>query len=157
MISCITNTDNDFFDETENQLCSNLTILHLICAFDQTYLLKHFLLYYGLAAVSRITTISKQTLIHICAWYGSNTCLALLMRNGISIEDKNNQGQLPLHLAAFTGNNISLQTLLKEMDNPNVTDLDGNSALHIAVIHDKLQCTDDLLKFENVCFKIFFC
>ena len=61
MISSIANTDNDFFDETENQLCSNLTILHLICAFDQTYLLKHFLLYYGLAAVSRITTISKQT------------------------------------------------------------------------------------------------
>ena len=62
-----------------------------------------------------------------------------------------NQGQLPLHLAAFTGNNICLQTLLKEMDNPNETDLDGNSALHIAVIHNQMQCTDDLLKFEEVC------
>ena len=64
-----------------------------------------------------------------------------------------NQGQLPLHLAAFTGNNVCLQTLLKEMDNPNETDLDGNSALHIAVIHDKLECTEELLKFESVSFK----
>ena len=62
-----------------------------------------------------------------------------------------NQGQLPLHLAAFTGNNVCLQTLLKEMDNPNETDLDGNSALHIAVIHNQMQCTGDLLKFEEVC------
>ena len=53
MISCIDNNDNDFFDETENQLCSNLSILHLVCAFDETYLLKHFLLFYGRVAVSR--------------------------------------------------------------------------------------------------------
>ena len=105
-----------------------------------------------LSLTFRLTTISKQTLIHVCAWYGSHSCLGLLMRNGISIDDKNNQGQVPLHLAAFTGNNLCLQTLMKEMDNPNETDLDGNSSLHIAVIHDKLQCTEELLKFESVSF-----
>ena len=62
MISCIDNNDNDFFDETENQLCSSLSILHLVCAFDETYLLKHFLLFYGRAAVSRY---EFQSVLHM--------------------------------------------------------------------------------------------
>ena len=75
MISCIDNNDNDFFDETENQLCSNLSILHLVCAFDETYLLKHFLLFYGRVAVSRYESVKLTVIGTYCKVLSINGCL----------------------------------------------------------------------------------
>ena len=72
------------------------------------------------------------------------------MRNGLSIEEKNSHGQLPLHLAAKRGKFSCLQILLKEMMNPNESDLNGKSALHATVTHNQLECAEELLKFENV-------
>ena len=123
--------------------------MHLVCAFDALQILRYFLLY-GIAIISKINQSSKQSLIHICSWFGSSACLGLLMRNGLSIEEKNSHGQLPLHLAAKRGKFSCLQILLKEMMNPNESDLNGKSALHAAVIHNQLECAEELLKFENV-------
>ena len=75
MISCIDNNDNDFFDETENQLCSNLSILHLVCAFDETYLLKHFLQFYGRVAVSRYESVKLTVIGTYCKVLSINGCL----------------------------------------------------------------------------------
>lgn len=89
--------------------------------------------------------------MHTCAWFGSHACLSLLMRNGLSVEDKNEQGQSPLHLAASRGHVLCLQTILKEMLNPNeMDDINGNSALHSSVIHNQLRATEELLKFETI-------
>ena len=40
------------------------------------------------------------------------------------------------------------------MANPNEVDLMGNTALHVAVIHNQFHCAEELLKFEAV--RIFF-
>ena len=89
MVSCMFQSDL----EDSSEISSGLTIFHLVCIFDQINVMKFFLRY-GIAVMSKISSLSKQSLIHVCAWFGSQTCLSLLMRNGLSIEDKNELGMV---------------------------------------------------------------
>ena len=145
LVSCL----NEEMSPNDDPLCTGLTPLHLVCAFDQTHILKYYLSY-GFQAVSKVVTTTKQSLMHTCAWFGSYSTLSLLIRNGVSTEEPNGKGQLPLHLASIKGNYICIQNLLKEMLDPNLGDSDGNTAVHLAVMHDKMKSVEELLKFDTV-------
>ena len=89
-----------------------LTILHLTCVFDQDHIMKHFLRF-GIGMILKAGSKSKQSLVHICAWYGTYNTMNLLIRNGISVEDKNSKGFSPIHLATIRGHFACVQSLLK--------------------------------------------
>lgn len=52
MVSC---ADEDFYDEQLPPQCLNLTILHLTCAFDQSHIMRYFLLY-GIGMLTKLNT-----------------------------------------------------------------------------------------------------
>ena len=98
----------------------------------------------------KASSSSKQTLIHVCSWYGNYNTLSLLIRSGLSLEGKNTKGLTPIHLATTQGHYICVQSLLKDGANPNEVDLNGNSTLHLAVISNQIECAEELFRFENV-------
>ena len=111
------NTEN-IFDDNNNDLLmyKGLTILHLTCVFDQDHIMKHFLRF-GIGMILKAGSKSKQSLVHICAWYGTFNTMNLLIRNGISVEDKNSKGFSPIHLATIRGHFACVQSLLKVLLN----------------------------------------
>ena len=100
------------FDENDLLMYKGLTILHLTCVFDQDHIMKHFLRF-GIGMILKAGSKSKQSLVHICAWYGTYNTMNLLIRNGISVEDKNSKGFSPIHLATIRGHFACVQSLLK--------------------------------------------
>ena len=118
MVSIHQEDTNENFDENfdENDLLMHkgLTILHLTCVFDQDHIMKHFLRF-GIGMILKAGSKSKQSLVHICAWYGTYNTMNLLIRNGISVEDKNSKGFSPIHLATIRGHFACVQSLLKVM------------------------------------------
>ena len=105
---------------------------------------------FGIGFVLKASSNTKQSLIHVCSWYGNYNTMSLLIRNGLSLECKNTKGLTPIHLATTQGHYICVQSLLKDGANPNEVDLKGNSTLHLAVISNRLECAEELFRFENV-------
>ena len=141
------------FEEYVNQnddLYKGLSILHLTCVFDQDHIMKHFLRF-GIGLILKYAgSKSKQTLMHICAWYGTYNIMNLLIRNGVSVEERNNKGFTPIHLATIQGHFVCVQALLKAGVNPNDIDSNGNTCLHSAVIANQIECAEELFKFKAV-------
>ena len=139
----------DISIENDEEMCKGLSILHLTCVFDQDHIMKQFLRF-GIGFVLKASSSSKQTLIHVCSWYGNYNTMSLLIRSGLSLEGKNTKGLTPIHLATTQGHYICVQSLLKDGANPNEVDLNGNSTLHLAVISNQIECAEELFRFENV-------
>ena len=152
LVSCNLDEDNEEYPQGE-EMYRGLTILHLTCVFDQDHIMKYFLRF-GLTSSLNAKTMKRQSLMHICAWYGTYNTMNLLVRHGVSVEEKNESGHFAIHLASMKGHYICLQSLLKAGADPNAGDNDGNTALHSAVVHDQIECAEELFKFEDVSMKI---
>ena len=69
----------EYVDQNDD-LYKGLSILHLTCVFDQDHIMKHFLRF-GIGLILKYAgSKSKQTLMHICAWYGTYNIMNLLIR-----------------------------------------------------------------------------
>ena len=56
--------------------------------------------------------------------------LTVLLKHGADANTKHERGFTPLHLAAYTGNFLGIETLLQNGGNPNIVNQHGGTALH---------------------------
>lgn len=71
--------------------------------------------------------------------------LISILELGIHPDTPNLIGQFPLHLAVENGNEDYVQILLNSGANPNITDANGVTPLHISYSYDSLGNISDLL------------
>ena len=87
--------------------------------------------------------------MHIAVTQG-HTDLALslltqsLLKHGVSVNQENRNGDLPLHLATANGHTELVQSLIKHGASVNQADRDGNLPLHIAVTHGHTEVVPSL-------------
>ncbi|KAJ1417679.1 ankyrin repeat-containing domain protein, partial [Ochromonadaceae sp. CCMP2298] len=98
--------------------------------------------------ISNLSDPSGQTPLHTAAFLGSAALVELLLNHGATLSSVDDQGQTPLHLCASSGVKACLATLLDHggdelIDTP---DSSGNTALHHATYHGRLDCVRLLLE-----------
>ena len=95
------------------------------------------------------TALSLTSLYH-----GDTTIMELLLAHGASIEDQDNDGQRPLHVAVHSNRPINVQILLDRGANINAADRFGITALMFGVTynaHESLRVLlrDEALEFDG--------
>ena len=96
-----------------------------------------------------------ETALSLTAFYGGDTTIMeLLLAHGASIEDQNNDGRRPLHVAVYCNRPINVQILLDRGANINAGDRFGMTALNFGVMcnaHESLRVLlrDEALEFDG--------
>ena len=108
----------------------------------------------GEKASLSVRSFRKQTLLHKAAGLGTSKMFKFLLQHGMDPYSINGSEETPLHLAATLGNRAIVETYL-EMQNIdayiNAVDVDGESALTLAIISKNTQIAVDLIsKGANV-------
>lgn len=82
----------------------------------------------------------KSTALHLAAADGDVECVGLLLDAKADINARNHKLQSALHLAALSQSTDILEVLLKRGADPNVTDADGRTPLHGALVKFSRTC-----------------
>ncbi len=86
----------------------------------------------------------------MAAQEGDVDIVRLLVENGGNVEDKNDRGQMPIHVAATFGRHSVLQFFIDEASRRNLgidsKDGIGNTPLHLAASHSRLPALTLLLE-----------
>lgn len=108
--------------------------------------------------ISNLSDPSGQTPLHTACYVGSTALIELLLHHGAEMSSVDNQGQTSLHLCASSGVKASLAMLIDHGgdDLINIQDKGGNTALHHATFHGRLDCVRLLLETAaDVCIRNF--
>ena len=89
------------------------------------------------------TEAEARPLLHIAVENKDYGLVDLLVKSKISLDMRNANGITALHKAVLAQDIQSIQYLLACGANPNVTDFEGNTALHIAV---EKKCSQELIE-----------
>lgn len=106
--------------------------------------------------ISNLTDPSGQTPLHTACYIGSTPLIELLLHHGAEMSSVDHQGQTSLHLCASSGVKTSLAMLLDHGGDEliDIQDNGGNTALHHATFHGRLDCVRLLLETAaNVCIR----
>lgn len=128
--------DADLYDK------NGFTPLQLAIQMGNTDILSVFAEWQGGKADWNARTAEKQeSLLHLAVRHGMEAPVRKLIDLGADICAVNEKGQSPLHLAVADNNSALADMLLKELDGKNIhpdslTDKEGNTPLHTAVLHD---------------------
>jgi hypothetical protein len=76
--------------------------------------------------------IIKESIIHKVAAFGNPDCLQLLLTRGFSINERDSEGDTPLHRAVDAGNLAVIEYLLKQKANVLLTNSAGESVVDVA-------------------------
>ena len=87
------------------------------------------------------------TALHVAAAAAAAECVAELLQHGASVDCTDIFGNTPLHvIIAASDYADSVTRLLTARADPNHLNDDGNSPLHIAAMHDRAGCMQQLLQ-----------
>ena len=87
------------------------------------------------------------TALHVAAAASANECIAELLSNGASVDCTDIFGNTPLHVAVAAKDACdNVLRLLTARADPNAGNSDGNSALHLAAMHNRPSCLQLLLQ-----------
>jgi ankyrin repeat protein len=75
------------------------------------------------------------SLLCVAAYFGSLSCLRLLIARGAFLCFRDRRGRTPVHFAIAGGQLPSLQILIENGGEIETVDGDGNGAVHFAVMH----------------------
>lgn len=107
-----------------------LTVMHVAAQSDQPLILAYF---YDLGISINEPDLKGGIPLHWAAYMGSETSASLLLSwNSKLIEEKDNEGQTPLHLATLSGCSKIIRTLLVKGADRNALDAKGRKAIDIA-------------------------
>jgi ankyrin repeat protein len=122
-------------------------ILHL-AVFSRDYeICKEILKYF---TNMNIRCKTGENALHIAINLKETEIAKLLIDNNININSQDYSHEFtPLHYASSTGQNKIIEYLLKNNVDVNVQDIYGNTALHYAIMEDKLNIINLLLNNEN--------
>jgi ankyrin repeat protein len=90
-----------------------------------------------------------QTCLHHAAWRGEVRCVKMLLKAGAYIDHKDKEGWTALFHAS-RGQIDAIKYLLEKKSNPQITDNEGNTCLHIASKNYKLECVELLVEYLPV-------
>ena len=109
-----------------------------------------------LAAVNNHTSIVSTLVsefgcdinLHAACRYGNLSMVKTLIECGANVNDKDVDGDTPLHLTAEKGANMAMQALLRNFENdPNIKNAEGRTSLHIACMCGNLGGVKLLIKY----------
>ncbi|XP_064482060.1 uncharacterized protein LOC135394918 [Ornithodoros turicata] len=120
------------------------TALHVAVSAGQA-LVVETLLGYG-AQVQFKAGPNNETPLHIAArTKGADECAELLIKSGANVNEKEANGEIPLHFAAREGHLKSTKALLADNSVADLLNKDGESPLHVAVKNCHFPVADALL------------
>ncbi len=92
------------------------------------------------------TNAAGYTALHVAAAASAGECIAELLVNGAPVDGTDILGNTALHvMVAASDAPESVLLLLNYRADPNIGNDDGNSALHIAALHNRHRCLQQLL------------
>ncbi|WP_341751655.1 ankyrin repeat domain-containing protein [Candidatus Tisiphia endosymbiont of Piscicola geometra] len=78
---------------------------------------------------------TQETLLDIAAWYGAKDIVTFLLTVGLDPNNKDNNGQTPLHKAVMANSEYIISLLISGGAAVNIQDrTDGNTPLHLAAL-----------------------
>ncbi|MDD9337536.1 MAG: ankyrin repeat domain-containing protein [Rickettsiaceae bacterium] len=77
---------------------------------------------------------TQETLLDIAARYGAKDIVTFLLTVGLDPNNKDNNGQTPLHKAVMANSPDIISLLINRRAGVNIQDTDGNTPLHLATL-----------------------
>jgi len=108
--------------------------------------LKTLLIIEGATDVNYVKCEGDRTALMLCAQYGDESAINLLLSKGADVNAEQSFGMTALHIACANGNVESAKLLLQggaKIDHVNV---DGESALFVSIESGHLSCVDLLIE-----------
>jgi ankyrin repeat protein len=132
---------------------AGFSLIHLACRNDDVEFLKSLL---ATGADPNTCNRKNQSCLHICAKYGSEECLKVLIFARANLDAFDYRRRTPLYVCSRISGNYSgcLEILLKAGADPNIPDVDGNTPLHRACFVGRGKYVRKLLEYganPNIC------
>ena len=124
----------------------NATPLHYASVYGY-FQIADMLLYYG-ASIDK-KSIEGSTPLLAAVWAGNADICDLLIQNGANMEARDNEGFTPLLMSSLNGDTLIMQLLIKKGVDLYATNNSNNNALDLAIIADKPEAVQFLLKMGD--------
>ncbi len=119
--------------------------LHWVCIYDSRKIASKLLSQRRIRFDVR--DYRKNTPVHLCAWYGRESILHMLLESGADPNVQNAHGYTPLHFAVYSGNLKVVRMLLESGADPNAYSYWKIYPLHIACMKGYLEIAKELILY----------
>ncbi|ROT61622.1 putative serine/threonine-protein phosphatase 6 regulatory ankyrin repeat subunit B isoform X3 [Penaeus vannamei] len=90
----------------------------------------------------------RESALHLAARVkDGEKCAEMLLKSGADANLPKDDGQTPLHLAAFHGNLLTLKLLLEDNANPSLQSKTGETALHLACSSCRVEVVKAIIEY----------
>lgn len=101
-----------------------------------------------------LTDDEGSTVAHFAVWHNNIQLFQFLLKNQVDFDKQNNDDITPLMLGALKGHAKLVALLTNITRKINTQDKCGNTALHYAVVKERLECVELLLQNPDIKFDI---